>query len=113
MEVEKTRQSVEEERREYNELLNLLVGVQKDYVRSNKIKDIIIIILIACMFLEAAVGYAGFIWYESQFGTEETTTTTTTEVYTEGDNANAEYNHVEGDQYNDESVHNEGLKKNE
>lgn len=110
MEAEKTKQSMEEERREYGELLNLLVSVQKDYTQANKTKDIIIIVLIVCMFLEAVAGYTGFVWYESQF---ETTETTTTEVYTEGDNANAEYNHVEGDQYNDDSVHNEGLKKNE
>ena len=86
------------------ELINLLSDTQKAYRESNKTKDKIIILLIVLMFLEAAVGYCGVLWYESQF---DTVTTEQVELYTEGDNANAEYNDVEGDQYNDSSVHNE------
>lgn len=107
---EENKTNFEEERREYRELLALLSRVQEHYALSNKMKDAIIIVLIVCMMIEACAFYIGFVWYESQF---DTTTTTTTEVYTEGDNANAEYNNVEGNQYNDSSVHNEGLKKNE
>ena len=35
--------------------------------RSNRMKDKIIVVLIVLMFLEAIVGYCGFVWYESQF----------------------------------------------
>lgn len=89
----------------------LLLDTAKQASLSSKIKDKIIILLIVLMFLEAVVGYCGFVWYESQFDyvtTEETTTDV--ELSTEGDNANAEYNDVEGDQYNDSSVHNEGTE---
>lgn len=51
------------------------------------------------MFLEAAIGYCGFVWYESQFDyvtTEQTTETKSVDVGTNGDNANAEYNDVDG-----------------
>lgn len=60
------------------------------------------------MFLEAIVGYSGFIWYESQFDyvtTEQETQDV--DLSTEGDNANAEYNEVQGNQYNDSATHNE------
>lgn len=50
----------------------VLLDVQKEYARSNKIKDKIIVLLIVLMFAEAVVGYSGFVYYESQF---ETTTT--------------------------------------
>lgn len=89
----------------------LLLNTAKQASLSSKIKDKIIILLIVLMFLEAVVGYCGFVWYESQFDyvtTEETTTDV--ELSTEGDNANAEYNDVEGNQYNDSSVHNEGTE---
>ena len=89
----------------------LLLGTAKQASLSSKIKDKIIILLIVLMFLEAVVGYCGFVWYESQFDyvtTEETTTDV--ELSTEGDNANAEYNDVEGNQYNDSSAHNEGTE---
>lgn len=89
----------------------LLLDTAKQASLSSKIKDKIIVLLIVLMFLEAVVGYCGFVWYESQFDyvtTEETTTDV--ELSTEGDNANAEYNDVEGDQYNDSSVHNEGTE---
>lgn len=88
----------------------VLLDVQKEYARSNKIKDKIIVLLIVLMFAEAVVGYSGFVYYESQF---ETTTTEKievgTEVGTEGENANAEYNDndVSGNQYNGNAVHNE------
>lgn len=93
-------QEMETERREYKEMLSLLVNIQKDYTRSNKMKDWIIIVLILVMLIEGCVGYAGFLWWESQW---DYTESVTTEVYTEGDNANAEYNDndVTGDQYND------------
>lgn len=88
-----------------NEFEDVLKDTLKEQQHSNRVKDKIIILLIVLMFLEAVVGYSGFVWYESQF---ETVTEETIEVYTEGDNANAEYNDVEGNQYNDISTHNEG-----
>lgn len=68
----------------------------------------VIIALIICFFGTVCVGYGGFIWYESQF---ETVEDTATEVYTEGDNANAEYNDVKGNQYNDNASHTEKGEK--
>lgn len=50
-----------------NEFESLLLDVQKEYRKSNKLKDKIIILLIVLMFLQAVVGYSGFVWYESQF----------------------------------------------
>jgi hypothetical protein len=67
----------------------ILLDVQKEYAKSNKIKDKIIVLLIVLMFAEAVVGYSGFVYYESQF---ETTTTEKIEVGTEGENANAVHN---------------------
>jgi hypothetical protein len=96
----KSEKAIEEGQKQ--SMMRILLDVQKEYQQSNRMKDKIIILLIVLMFLEAVAGYSGFVWYESQF---ETTTTETMEVYTEGDNANAEY--VDGDQYNDNSVHNE------
>ena len=95
---------------EENELQELLIDTQKEYTRSNKVKDKIIVLLIVLMFLEAAIGYCGFVWYESQFDyvtTEQTTETKSVDVGTNGDNANAEYNDVNGNQYNDNATHNE------
>lgn len=92
----------------------LMSDVQGEYLKSNKTKDRIIILLIVLMFLEAAVFFGGFVWYESQFEyvettTEEVTTTETndTDLSTEGDNASIDYNNVEGNQYNDNATHNE------
>ena len=89
-----------------NALNKILLDVQKEYARSNKIKDKIIVLLIVLMFAEAVVGYSCFVYYESQL---ETTTTEKIEVGTEGENANAEYNEndVSGNQYNGNAVHNE------
>lgn len=90
-----------------SELENLLLDTQKEYRRSNRMKDKIIVVLIILMFLEAIIGYCGFIWYESQFDyvtTEQTTSDI--DLSTEGDNANAEYNEVQGNQYNDNATHN-------
>lgn len=91
-----------------NEFECILLDVQKEYRKSNKFKDKIIIVLIVLMFLEAVIGYCGFVWYESQFDyvtTEQTTQDI--DLSTEGDNANAEYNEVQGNQYNDNATHNE------
>lgn len=91
-----------------NEFERVLLDVQKEYSKSNKFKDKIIIVLIVLMFLEAVIGYSGFLWYESQFDyvtTEQTTSDV--DLSTEGDNANAEYNEVQGNQYNDSATHNE------
>ena len=91
-----------------NEFERVLLDVQKEYSKSNKFKDKIIIVLIVLMFLEAVVGYSGFLWYESQFDYVVTETTTDDiDLSTEGDNANAEYNEVQGNQYNDSATHNE------
>lgn len=91
-----------------SEFERVLLDVQKEYSKSNKFKDKIIIVLIVLMFLEAVIGYSGFLWYESQFDyvtTEQTTSDV--DLSTEGDNANAEYNEVQGNQYNDSATHNE------
>lgn len=80
------------------EFSEVLLDVQKEYKRSNKLKDIIIIILIVLMFLQSAFSFGCFVWYESQFDY----------VTTNGDNANAEYNDVSGNQYNDNAGHNQG-----
>ena len=90
------------------EFENLLLDTQKEYSRSNRMKDKIIIVLIVLMFLEAVIGYCGFVWYESQFDyvtTEQTTQDV--DLSTEGENDNAEYNDVHGNQYNDSATHNE------
>lgn len=90
----------------------LILDTQKVYLESNKRKDRIIVLLIVLMFLEAAVGFGAFAWYESQFETVVTEETTeSVEVSTEGDNANAEYNEVHGDQYNDSATHNNGAQE--
>ena len=91
-----------------NEFEHVLLDTQKEYSRSNRMKDKIIVVLIVLMFLEAIVGYCGFVWYESQFDyvtTEQTTKDV--DLSTEGNNANAEYNDVQGNQYNDSATHNE------
>lgn len=85
-----------------SEFENILLDTQKEYRRSNRMKDKIIVVLIVLMFLEAIIGYCGFVWYESQFDyvtTEQTTQDI--DLSTEGDNASAEYNDVQGNQYND------------
>lgn len=91
-----------------NEFEHVLLDTQKEYRHSNRVKDKIIVVLIVLMFLEAVIGYCGFVWYESQFDyvtTEQTTQDV--DLSTEGDNANAEYNDVQGNQYNDSATHNE------
>ena len=93
----------------------LMSDVQSEYLKSNKTKDRIIILLIVLMFLEAAVFFGGFVWYEGQFEyvetvTEEVMTTETNDadLSTEGDNASIDYDNIEGNQYNDNATHNEG-----
>lgn len=89
-----------------SEFENILLDTQKEYRRSNRMKDKIIVVLIVLMFLEAIIGYCGFVWYESQFDyvtTEQTTQDI--DLSTEGDNASAEYNDVQGNQYNDNATH--------
>lgn len=91
-----------------SEFENILLDTQKEYRRSNRMKDKIIVVLIVLMFLEAIIGYCGFVWYESQFDyvtTEQTTQDI--DLSTEGDNASAEYNDVQGNQYNDNATHKE------
>lgn len=88
------RENVEQMKDEFD---NLLLDTQKEYSRSNRMKDKIIVVLIVLMFLEAIIGYCGFVWYESQFDyvtTEQTTQDV--DLSTEGENANAEYNDVQG-----------------
>ena len=82
----------------------LMSDVQSEYLKSNKTKDRIIILLIVLMFLEAAVFFGGFVWYESQYETAETETY---ELNTEGENASIDYDNVSGNQYNDNATHNE------
>ena len=91
-----------------NALIEIMIDTQKQYTKSSRTKDKIIIILIVAMFLEAVIGYTGFVWYESQFDyvtTEQTTQDV--DLSTEGESANAEYNEVQGNQYNDSATHNE------
>lgn len=91
-----------------DEVERVLIDTQKEYSKSNRTKDKIIMLLVILMFLEAVIGYSGFVWYESQFDyvtTEQTTQDV--DLSTEGDNANAEYNDVQGNQYNDSATHNE------
>lgn len=94
------------------EFSEVLIDVQKEYKRSNKLKDIIIIILIVLMFLQSAFSFGCFVWYESQFD-YVTTNGKDVDVETSGDNANAEYNDVSGNQYNDNAVHNQGGENSE
>ena len=89
------------------EFSEVLIDVQKEYKRSNKLKDIIIIILIVLMFIQSAFSFGCFVWYESQFD-YVTTDGKNVDVETSGDNAKAEYNDVSGNQYNDNAVHNQG-----
>lgn len=91
-----------------SEFENLLLDTQKEYSHSNRTKDKIIVVLIILMFIEAIIGYCGFVWYESQFDYVTTKQTTQdVDLSTEGDNASAEYNDVQGNQYNDSATHNE------
>lgn len=87
---------------------DVFVDIQKEFARSNRFKDKIIVLLIVLMFFEAVVGYCGFVWYESQF---DYVTTEMSEqdvdLSTDGDSASAEYNDVQGNQYNDSATHNE------
>lgn len=96
-----------------DELNKLMFETQKQYKKSNKLKDKIIILLTVLMFAEVVIFYGGFVWYESQFdyvSTEQSTETQDVDVSTSGENANAEYNDndVQGNQYNGNAVHNEG-----
>lgn len=89
----------------------LMSDVQSEYLKSNKTKDRIIILLIVLMFLEAAVFFVGFVWYESQFEYVETTEDAeSVSLDTNGDNASIDYdyNNIDGNQYNDNATHNEG-----
>lgn len=96
------------------QIITLMSDIQKEFLESNRMKDKIIRLLIFLMFLEAVIGYSGFVWYESQFdyAVEETTTTDNSrdiDITSEGDNAEANY--INGDQYNDDSTHNDGAEK--
>lgn len=89
----------------------LMSDVQSEYLKSNKTKDRIIILLIVLMFLEATVFFVGFVWYESQFEYVETTEDAeSVSLDTNGDNASIDYdyNNIDGNQYNDNATHNEG-----
>ena len=89
----------------------IMSDVQSEYLKSNKTKDRIIILLIVLMFLEAAVFFGGFVWYESQFEYVETTEDAeSVSLDTNGDNASIDYdyNNIDGNQYNDNVTHNEG-----
>lgn len=93
-----------------DELNKLMFETQKQYKKSNKLKDKIIILLTVLMFAEAVIFYGGFVWYESQFdyvSTEQSTETQDVDVSTSGENAYND-NDVQGNQYNGNAVHNEG-----
>lgn len=82
------------------ELLTDLIKSQSDVLKQLKLA-----VLILCgSFTLIIIGLIiGFVHYESQF---ETTETTTTVMETEGENANIN-SVTNGDMYNDSSVHNE------
>lgn len=76
------------------EFNDILLDTQKEYSRSNRMKDRIIIVLIVLMFLEAVIGYCGFVWYESQFDyvtTETVDKSSDVDINADGDSANASY----------------------
>lgn len=90
------------------EIRKLMQDVQSEYLKSNKTKDRIIVLLIVLMFLEAAVFFGGFVWYESQFEYVETIEDKQgIDLNTEGEDASIDYDNVEGNQYNDNATHNE------
>lgn len=91
-----------------NELNQILKDTIESQGKTIKHLKQIIIVLIISWLLSICFGFGAFVWYESQFEYSEETTETT--VYSEGDDADAEYNDVKGDQYNDNSVHKEGDK---
>lgn len=90
-----------------NELNQILKDTVESQGKTIKHLKQIIIVLIVSWFLSICFGFAAFVWYESQFEYE---TGTITEVTTDGENANAEYNDIEGDQYNDNSQNNKGIE---
>ena len=72
-----------------DELTNIIIETQKQYKKSNKLKDKIIILLTVLMFAEAVIFYGGFVWYVSQFD-YVSTDSQEVNVETSGENANAE-----------------------
>lgn len=84
-----------------NEILKDSVKQQGETIRG--MKHIIIGLIIAWA-VSICAGFAGFVWYESQF---EVTTGQEVEISTDGGNASAEYNDVSGNQYNDNATHTE------
>jgi hypothetical protein len=77
-----------------DEFDRVLLDVQKEYRKSNKFKDKIITLLIVLMFLEAVIGYSGFVWYESQFDyvmTETIDSSSDVDINADGESANASY----------------------
>lgn len=93
------------------EQINALNSLLLDSVKNQKenfsmLKNLFVVTVISFSIIICS-GIIGFFWYESQFDYERETTeeTTTKEVYTNGDNSDA--NIIEGDQYNDSSQHNE------
>ena len=93
-----------EDRKEFE---MLLIDTQKEYRRSNKLKDKVIILLIVLLFLQSVVTFGGFIYYESQFENEVTEEKEVT-LDTEGENASIDYseNNADGNIYNDNAVRN-------
>ena len=93
-----------------NEMFNsIMIDTQKEMVKSNKMKDRIIILLIVIVFLQSIIFSGIVIHMHNDNEYVETITTTTednsnVEVNTEGEGAIAEY--VEGNQYNDNATHN-------
>lgn len=95
-----------DEKLEHLDALNkLLLDSAKSQRETFKALRSLFIAMMISFTLIICSGIFGFFWYESQFETEEVKETTTREVYTEGENSDA--NIVEGDQYNDSSQHNE------
>lgn len=93
------------EKTELTKLLEDTIANQQKIIHRDKH---ILVTLIISWLLTACFCVGAFVWYESQF--EYTDETTETTVYTESDDANAEYNDIEGDQYNDNATNAEGVE---
>lgn len=95
------------------ETKGLLMDSLKESNKSGRLKDRIIVLLVAlCIALAISVIIMGRITYDVMtYEYVETTTTDyeqTVDMSSSGENANVEYNDVAGNQYNDSATHNEG-----
>lgn len=57
------------------DLKDVLIDTQKEYRKSNKLKNKIIVLLICLLFAQTVSFTLAFVWYESQFEVVETENT--------------------------------------